>query len=301
MFSDVISTFPSRLFNYSPKFFQAFNENDYFDIENRFSRNFCSPEQPGLIIDDNGSSWFSSILSNNSLLSLDEEEDKNEYNFNIENLSYSNLVSSEDLKENEKKRYFKVEYPKKYGLFTNTDKNSVSAKKRENLLKRKRLADRRRPRKENQDNIRRKIKRGFFNTALINILNSKLESIGSNKYFEKFAQIFIADVDQKRNKEIFNMTLKEIFTEKKLYKREKERGVNNFLHNLKVIQSEDIQCNEEFVIVLNKTIRELYEEYLNSDEFKTGEINRLKQKKMDDDYIKRYIYLANHLIEFFSK
>ena len=72
-------------------------------------------------------------------------------------------------------------------------------------------------------------------------------------------------------------------------------------HNLQVIQSEDVKENEEFKIILNKTVRELYEEYINSDEFKIEEINRLKKKNSKDEYINSYIYFSNHLIEFFSK
>ena len=72
----------------------------------------------------------------------------------------------------------------------------------------------------------------------------------------------------------------------------------NYLHNKKVLESEDIKENGEFKKIINKTIRELYEEYLKSDEFKIDDINRLKEKNMEDDYITRYIYLANHLIEF---
>ena len=72
------------------------------------------------------------------------------------------------------------------------------------------------------------------------------------------------------------------------------------MHNLKVLQSEEIKENEEFKEIMSKTFRELFEEYINSDEFKIEEINRIK-KKNDDEYIKRYIFLAKHLIKFFSK
>ena len=128
-----------------------------------------------------------------------------------------------------------------------------------------------------------------------------LKRIGSNKYFEKFPQRFVSDIDQKRGKEIFGMTLGEILEKKKIYRLEKKSGLNNYLHNLQVIQSEDVKENEEFKIILNKTVRELYEEYINSDEFKIEEINRLKKKNSKDEYINSYIYFSNHLIEFFAK
>ena len=59
--------------------------------------------------------------------------------------------------------------------------------------------------------FRRKIKRRFLNSVLVKILNDKLINIGSKQYFEKFPQIIAGDIDQKRNKKILNMTLKEIF------------------------------------------------------------------------------------------
>ena len=188
----------------------------------------------------------------------------------------------------------------KVNLFTNIEKNSLLVKSGEEMLRRKRFQDRR-PRKENQDNIRKKIKRGFFNNGLIKKLNEKLKSIGSKKYLRKFPQHFVSDVNQKRNKELFNMTLREIFENKQLYINEDKEGFRNYLNNLKVIQNEEIKENEELKIIFNKTINELYEEYINSDEFNIIEINRLKEKKMQDDYIKRYINLARYLILFFTQ
>ena len=37
---------------------------------------------------------------------------------------------------------------------------------------------------------------------------------------------------------------------------------------MKILQDEEIKENEEFKIILNENISELYEEYINSDEFK---------------------------------
>ena len=97
------------------------------------------------------------------------------------------------------------------------------------------------------------------------------------------------------------MTLREIFENKELDINEDKEGLYNYLNNLKVVQNEEIKENTELKIIFNKTIYELYEEYINSDEFKIIEINRLKEKKMQDDYIKRYINLARYLILFFTQ
>ena len=133
---------------------------------------------------------------------------------------------------------------------------------------------------------------------IINILqnlNDKLRSIGNNKYFSKFPQSFISDVNKKRNKEIFEKSLRDIFIEKELYKCGDKKGANNYFQNLNIVKNEK---NVEFNKIMDKKIRDLFEEYINSDEFKIQEINRLKNKDMSDDYIARYIYLANHLCEF---
>ena len=224
-------------------------------------------------------------------------------NSNFEGIKTDAKISYDCSKAKDKKKYFNVIYPHNDSLFNKTDKediNLITEKDEINFLGNKRLSYRRQ-RKDNKDNIRTKIKRGFFNSALINKLNDKLKSIGSTKYFMKFPQNFVSDISQKRNKEIVNMTLKEIFEKKDLYKQENEIGFENYLHNLKVIQSEIIKENSEFKKILNKTFRELYEEYINSDEFKIGEIGRLKEHKMEDDYIKKYIYLSRELIDFFNQ
>ena len=77
--------------------------------------------------------------------------------------------------------------------------------------------------------------------------------------------------------------------------------LDNYLHNKNLFKNEEIKENEELNMIMNKKIRELYEEYINSDEFKINEINRLKNNKMQDEYITKYISLAKNLIEFFSK
>ena len=287
----------SFLINNTPNISTDFMEKEFLDIESPFQPIFSSQEELSLLSDDTKSrSSFWQRHSMTSSLPLEENVD------NLNDQSSSNLFSLESLqeKEQEKQPLFEVVYPKNDLLFSKTEKNSglISIEEtEETFLKRKRLPIRK-PRKDNQDNMRKKIKRGFFNTALINILNQKLESLGSSKYFEKFPQFFVSDVNQKRNKEIFSMTLSEILEKKELYENEQKSGFDNYLHNLKVIQSEDIKENEELKIIFKKKICELYEEYFNSDEFKIGEINRLKEKNMTDDYIARYIYLANHLIEF---
>ena len=285
------STFNNLSYNHYPvddkinfHLFQAENEN--IDIETRFFINF-SPKSTQEETDSinylnfsDTNTFISSTTDPNIMPSFNDFMPINSDHSDTKNDS----ISSQE----------------KPNLFTNTESDSILVKEGEGMLKRKRFQERR-PRKENQDNIRKKIKRGFFNCALIKKLNEKLKGIGSRKYLRKFPQHFVSDVNQTRNKDILGMTLEEIFCKKELYLPENKEGLNNFLNNLKVIKSEEVEENEEFRKILNKTIKELYEEYINSDEFKVDEINRLKEKKMKDEYIERYISLARYLIAFFTQ
>ena len=227
----------------------------------------------------NSFDFISSMIDHNPMPTLDEIVHIIPINSNDQNDSFS---------------FLELE-----NLLTNSGSKSILVEK-ENLLGKKRLK-RQRARKEEKDDIRVKIKRAFLNNFLKNKLNKELKSIGSKKYFEKFPKHFSSDPHKKRNKEIINMTLGEIFEKKELYIYENEKGLFNFWQNLKIVQSEEIKKNEKFQNILNKTFRELYEEYLNSDEFKIIEKNRLEKKNLDDDYIKRYINLSENLIEFFSQ
>ena len=94
------------------------------------------------------------------------------------------------------------------------------------------------------------------------------------------------------------MTFEEIFTRKELYH---EKELNYYYQNLKLVKSKEIQENRELKNILNKKYCELFEEYINSKEFMNDEINRLKDNKMEDSYIKRYIYLARNLMKFYKE
>ena len=299
MLIDISNTFMDKSFIFPV---QAFKNCDGDFIDDRYinsENDFFSNKSDIIFFSEKtkSNSLLPPMISFNSILSFIEEEEENR---NDNHLFYLDTPLE---KENERQPYFKVVYPKDDLLLTKinrTENISILIKEEEEekpFLGKKKLLNAK-TRKDNQDNMRKKIKRGFFNTSLIKFLNELLRSIGSHKYFRKFPHNFINDVHQERNKKIFGMTLREVLVEKKLYIHEENSGFNNYSHNLKVVQSEEIKENEKFKKILNKTICELYEEYINSDEFKIGEINGLRKKEMTDEYIERYIYLANHFTEF---
>ena len=185
-------------------------------------------------------------------------------------------------------KIFQIIYPKKLTMFTENDKVLLGKKIKRSFNKRKR--------KDNTDNKRRKIKRSFLNETLINLLNEELKFIGSKLYFMKFPHKFVSDVTRKTNKKILYLTLKEIFENIKLYD---NNELNNYYHNLNVLKNKQIQENEEMKTIINKTYIDLFTEYINSDEFKTGEINRLREKNMKESYIEDYKFVANGMIDFY--
>ena len=222
--------------------------------------------------------------------------DINYYTFSNEYPFYNDILDNTVQSFEKKKNIFNVIYPNKISLFTKTEIELP-----EILIGRKRESERKR-RKYNQDNIRKKIKRGFL-SILIDKLNKILVSIGINLYFVKLPQSFVSDVVRKTNKEILNLTLEEIFKKEELYKLDKDEDLSKYHHNLDVINNEQIQGNENFKKILNKKYYEIYEEYTNSNEFKVDEINRLKKnnsEEADDEYINKYISLAQHFLEFFE-
>ena len=94
-----------------------------------------------------------------------------------------------------------------------------------------------------------------------------------------------------------NMRLKEIFRARELYE-----GIDNtnFEHNLVVVDEIEKEGNAELNMILNRKLRCLFEEYIDSEEFGKVELNRLKKskKKKDEYYLKKYVFLAKQLIEF---
>ena len=259
---------------------------------------------------------FNSTLSGNNLgILLDEQEEEEKYKFHekIHELSSVEKKESSDQSSTRtetinpnttsKKLLFDVIYPKKDEeedpLFTigeNDDCFDLIFEEDEKNFIRKRYSEKR-PRKENKDNILKKIKRRFLNKALIKKLNAILKSIGSKLFFEKFAQCLVSNVNKENNKELLDMTLLDIFEKKELY----GNDLVNYKHNIKVIKSKEVMENTTMKNILNKKYKQLFEEYANSYEFKIGAINELKKSNMEDESIKRYIFTTKHFIEFFSQ
>jgi len=65
-------------------------------------------------------------------------------------------------------------------------------------------------RKNDRDNIRKKIK-SSFHKAIRKIINTKLKKIGSKYLFDSFPANFLSDISKKTNYEVMDLTYEQLF------------------------------------------------------------------------------------------
>ena len=150
--------------------------------------------------------------------------------------------------------------------------------------------------------IRKKIK-SRFHKYLKNIINEKLKLAGSIYFFEYLPQSFITNTTKKYNISFLNLTLEEILKTKLFSgKDNKESALEKYFHNLLVLnyleKNKEISRKSNFNNIKKMKLFEIYDEYINSKEFKM-DISKLKQQNEDDQYIKKYIIKAINLIDDF--
>ena len=157
-------------------------------------------------------------------------------------------------------------------------------------------------RKNNSDLIRKKIKTRFYK-YLKDTINEKLKLAGSKQFFDFLPQTFISNISKKYNIIFLNLTLEEILKRNLcLGKDNKKSTLKKYLHNLSVLEylekNKEISRKSNFNNIKIMKLYEIYDEYLDSKEFKM-EISKLKEQKETDKYIKKYIILAKNLIDDF--
>ena len=234
---------------------------------------------------------YSGIENLNPTLPLKEEVETEE-NFSL----YFNSVKENNQNSSflgQKRKLFKINYRKKYD-----ESNEISPSLVEKAFLNNKVLPTIKRRRENQDNIRKKLKTVFFNTFLRKKINEILNNKHSRLYFEKFPISFVNDIRKNTNKDVIDKTLLEIILNKELYS---ENDLSNYNHNIKVVENKEVKKIGELKKILNKTFRELFEEFINSKEFNIDEINRLKNNNLDNIYIERYIYQSKHFIEYFAE
>ena len=251
---------------------------------------------------DNTENDFLDIMNNsliekeNSILPLNKEKETEEnlalyFKSDKENNQNSSILG-------QKRKVFEIHYGNRFDEVKEISYLSLSKLSIEKTILNNKVFPTIKRRRENQDNIRKKLKTSFFNTFLHKKINDILNNKQNKLYFEKFPISFVNDIRKITNKDIINKTLSEIILNKELYN---EKDLSNYHHNIKVLENKEVKEIEEFNDILNKKYFELFNEYINSKEFNIGEINRLKNNNMDNIYIERYIYQSKHFIEYFAE
>ena len=223
---------------------------------------------------------------------------------NINNFNY-NIPSKEEKIVSKPFKYFPVIYPEKDSLFRRMSRESDFLLKKRFEKKRplqKKKTPKHNKRINRRDIMRRMIARKFLNGFIIDNLNKILKSVKSRIYFEKFEVDFSYDLAKKKNKNLLNKTLEEIFTASELYrgtKLDKFRHNNQAIKKLNSEECKDIIIDAKVDIILKSKISGLFKEYLSSDNFQK-EIHALKKssKNYGETYIEKYKEYAMNFIEY---
>jgi hypothetical protein len=158
-------------------------------------------------------------------------------------------------------------------------------------------------------NMRIKIARKFCNKYLIKKINKILKKIKCPLYFEIFQKNLVLNIATKNYIEHLNLTLEKIISNKELYKiQNKENNFKNYDHNLtalnklKSVEFKYVIEKTEINNILKKTFGDLFQDYLNSDEFKE-QIEEMKNdvNEYSNDYIERYIQFNINFIKNYKK
>ena len=156
-------------------------------------------------------------------------------------------------------------------------------------------------RKEDPDEIRKKIKSRFFKSLKI-CINKELDRKGINKKFEYLPQSFISNISKGETKTMLDKTLKQIILDIS-YSNKVDEKLENNLNLLKYLEEDEISKDNCKINKIHKIfhtqIRDLFNEYLKSEEFELS-IIKLKEEGNYFDYIKSYINEADNFINFFS-
>ena len=180
--------------------------------------------------------------------------------------------------------------------------------------KNKKKTKEKKKRKDKPDDVRKKIKSRFLKTTK-NRINQMLKIAKSRVFFDFLPQCFICNISKLKNKPVIDMTFKELLSQK-FYEDVEKKKDKTFLNKktnpdkkkyennakaLKYLEDNYEICKKSnFNVIGNMKIKDLFKEYLKSEEFER-EIEKLKDEQNNVNYIKDYIIKAFGFINYFSK
>ena len=224
-------------------------------------------------------------------------------NDNDEIINILNEIDSNSIDEIDSKRLLYIDLLQEKSIEEKTKKDQKPIFK---IIKLVKLSERKKvklsgERYMEKDNILIKIGRNFFNIYLVGKITKIIQELGSKLYFDKFPRNFILNAVKKKNKKnIWKMKLIEIFVDEELYTKEDKVHFTRNKEVIKRLKSEKykkIWEDSEFNIILNMKISDVYNEYLNSDEY---EIKIKSFNKYGNVYIDKFQQIARNLIKNFN-
>ena len=232
-------------------------------------------------------------LNENSIFSGIEFDEINKNAISNKLLNSENKNNDTQSKKNKtKKLLFKIKH--RIQNLSNTQKvNNMLNKKRQ----RKKKVYKGTKYMDNY-NIKKKLLTHFLNDYIFNDNNNIIQT-RCIFCFEKFPQNLIKHfIAKERIKELFNMTLKEIYDKKELYGEKNIKSHfapnSNFLNDLfSKVEYKDVLEQSGIKEKLGMKISDLFHEYINSDEFK-NDIDGLRIES-GDAYVEKYSKIAKNL------
>ena len=287
--------------------------NNSFGIHNNTINNIYETDSSNMEID------LGSYL-NIQFKEINEEilkkfEKKNDFNIKTENSLYDmgNYIGK-------KTKLFRVIYPKQFIIFHRGDLdkypinliNDILNKNRRRIKfyitkndkkpKKREMDKNNVTRKNNSDNIRKKIKARFIK-CLLNAINTRLKNSKSKQFFNLPPQSFVSNISRRENRGVLELTFKDIFSKKFDDKKNVcKADIKKYSENISTLEylenKKDISEKSNYSVFKNMKYYQIYEEYLNSKEFE-NEIIKLRQEKESNAYIDNYINLSGNLNDFF--
>ena len=198
----------------------------------------------------------------------------------------------------------KTEKPLTNTNFTEKSENKINtiiflnAKTKRNKRNKRNRNDSEKIKYERENNARKMVGRNFFNGFFLNLIIQMISICNIHSYIEKLPKKFIFNAVKKESKDIINYSFETLINNAESYKVKDARKKNepSYLGIMEQINLDEnkIKLKEKgYDKYLKMNFKELFEEYLKSEEHKK-QIEKLKPKKGESEKFK---YLSNVFIQ----
>ena len=198
----------------------------------------------------------------------------------------------------------KTEKPSTNTNFTEKSENKINtiiflnAKTKRNKRNKRNGNDSEKIKYERENNARKMVGRNFFNGFFLNLIIQMISICNIHSYIEKLPKKFIFNAVKKESKDIINYSFETLINNAESYKVKDSTKINDppYLGIMKQINLDENKIKlkkKGYDKYLKMNFKELYEEYLKSEERKK-QIEKLKPKKGESEKFK---YLSNVFIQ----